>query len=76
MFAAGCMVLWTALVAGRNIISVSARGICSVTGLLRTTPDPWFEHVVRDAFAEFDRELRRLIPRLDNHDGNGQHTGK
>lgn len=69
MFAGGCMVLWTLLVAGRNIFNVSARGVIGVAGRLRTAPDPWFEHVVRDAFSEFDRELRRLIPRLDWHDG-------
>jgi hypothetical protein len=27
-------------------------------------PDPWLENVLRGAFAEFDRELRKIMPRL------------
>jgi hypothetical protein len=71
MFAGGCIVLWTVLLAGRNIIQMSARSITSITGYLRAAPDPWFEHAVREALSEFDRELRKLIPRLDGHDGKG-----
>lgn len=31
-------------------------------------PDPWLEYLLRGAFAEFDRELRKIMPRLYNHE--------
>jgi hypothetical protein len=42
-----------------------------VTGLIRGKPDPWLEHKLREKFTEFDRELRRILPRLYRHDSAG-----
>jgi hypothetical protein len=37
---------------------------------LRTEPDPWLEYLLRGALAEFDRELRKIVPRLYGPDGD------
>jgi hypothetical protein len=50
-------------------VRLSARDIFAVTGLVQAKPDPWLEHKLREKFAEFDRELRRLMPRLYRCDG-------
>lgn len=68
---AGCLVVWTMMLAGRSLARLSARGMFALTGYLRPRPDPWLEHMLRDALAEFDRELRRIVPRLYGHD-NGE----
>jgi hypothetical protein len=48
---------------------LSARDIFAVTGLVHARPDPWLEQKLREKFAEFDRELRRVMPCLYRHDG-------
>jgi hypothetical protein len=79
---AGCLLLWAILLAGRGISRISTRNHVAVVEDLtvhdRTTfctgnenscrPDPWLEYLLRGAFAEFDRELRKIMPRLYNTD--------
>jgi hypothetical protein len=57
---AGLFTLWL-LVTGCSIRDLSARAICTLTGHLRTRPDPWLECTLRKAFAEFDRELTVIL---------------
>jgi hypothetical protein len=54
------LTLWL-LHAGCSIKNLSARVILSLTGHLRTRPDPWLEGTLRAAFAEFDRELALIL---------------
>jgi hypothetical protein len=65
--AAFCLAIWAAMLAGRAIVRLSARGVCAITGYLSAPPDPWLEYTLRGALAEFDRELRKVVPRLYGH---------
>ncbi len=49
------------LLAGYRIRSLPARAVLSLAGHLRPRPDPWLEGALRDAFAEFDRELSAIL---------------
>jgi len=60
MFGVGLFMLWL-LLAGYTIKDLSAKAILSLTGHLRTRPDPWLETALRNAFAEFDRELAAIM---------------
>ncbi len=60
MFGAAFLMLWLLLV-GYGIKGVSARAILTLTGHLRTRPDPWLESALRKAFADFDRELATIL---------------
>jgi hypothetical protein len=60
MFGAGLLALWL-LIAGYSIRDLSARAITTLTGHLRARPDPWLEHALRKAFADFDRELADIL---------------
>lgn len=60
MFGAGFLMLWLFL-AGYGIKDVTARAILTLTGHLRTRPDPWLESALRKAFADFDRELTAIL---------------
>ena len=60
MFGIAFFTLWL-LLAGYSIRNVSARAIFSLSGYLRTRPDPWLESALRTAFAEFDRELAMIM---------------
>ena len=60
MFGIALFTLWLML-AGYSIRNLSARAILSLTGYLRTRPDPWLEGALRTAFAEFDRELAMIM---------------
>jgi hypothetical protein len=60
MLGVGLLTLWL-LHAGCSIRNLSARAILSLTGHLRTRPDPWLEGTLRAAFAEFDRELALIL---------------
>jgi hypothetical protein len=60
MFGAGLLMLWL-LLAGYRIRNLPARAILSLTGHLRTRPDPGLEGALRSAFAEFDRELSAIL---------------
>ena len=60
MFAVGLFMLWL-LLAGYTIKDLSAKAILTVSGHLRTPPDPWLENALRNAFAEFDRELAAIM---------------
>jgi hypothetical protein len=61
-----CFTLWGVMLAGRGISRLSARN---------AGPDPWLEHLLRGAFAEFDRELRKIVPRLYG-DSDGELRGR
>jgi hypothetical protein len=56
------VVLWAVMLARRGIARFSAR---NRTG---EQTDPWLEYLLRGAFAEFDRELRKIMPRLYGHE--------
>jgi len=60
MFGVGLFMLWL-LLAGYTIKDLSGKAILSLTGHLRTPPDPWLESALRNAFAEFDRELAAIM---------------
>jgi hypothetical protein len=60
MIGVGLFLLWL-LLAGYTIKDLSARAILTLTGHLRTRPDPWLESALRNAFAEFDRELAAIL---------------
>jgi len=65
--AGACLATWAAMLAGRAIVRLSARGVCAVSGYLYAPPDPRMECTIRGALAEFDRELRKVVPRLYGH---------
>lgn len=60
MLAMGLLTLWL-LLTGRSIKDFANRAILSLSGHLRTRPDPWFEAGLRAAFADFDRELALIL---------------
>jgi hypothetical protein len=60
MLGIGAFTLWL-LLARYSIKGLSVRAALSVTGYLRTRPDPWLEGSLRAAFAEFDRELALIL---------------
>ena len=60
MFGAGLVMLWL-LLEGCSIKDLSARAIISLTGHLRTRPDPWLECALRQALTDFDRELAAIL---------------
>ena len=60
MLGIGVLALWV-LLARYSIKDLSARATLSLTGYLRTRPDPWLEGTLRAAFAEFDRELALIL---------------
>jgi hypothetical protein len=60
MFGVGLFMLWV-LLAGYTIKDLSAKAILTLSGHLRTRPDPWLESALRNAFAEFDRELAAIL---------------
>jgi len=65
MLGIGLLTLWSLLwghsIRGRNIKDLPGRAILSLTGYLRSAPDPWLEARLRVALAEFDRELARIL---------------
>jgi hypothetical protein len=44
-----------------GIVSLSDRAITCVTGYLRPRPDPWLEFTLRQALADFDRDLTAIL---------------
>ncbi|HUN35856.1 MAG TPA: hypothetical protein VMU95_27985 [Trebonia sp.] len=65
LFNMGFLATVLVLLMGRNVAvglaSASNRAFISVSGYLRPHPDPWLEVTLRDAFAEFDRDLRAIL---------------
>jgi hypothetical protein len=60
------VVLWVVMLTRRGVTKFSAR---NRTGEQSSGhPDPWLEYLLRGAFAEFDRELRKIMPRLYGHE--------
>src|SRR5262245_16488223 len=43
------------------IVCLSDRALTCVTGYLRPRPDPWLEFTLRQAFADFDRDLAAIL---------------
>ena len=60
MFGAGLLMLWL-LLAGYSLRELSARAILTLTGHLRTRPDPWLECALRKALTDFDHELATIL---------------
>ena len=56
----GVFTFWL-LRAGHSAKELPARTAHSVSGYLRTRPDPWLEGSLRAAFAEFDHELALVL---------------
>lgn len=44
-----------------GIACLSDRAVACVTGYLRSPPDPWLEISLRQAFADFDRDLAAIL---------------
>jgi hypothetical protein len=65
LFNLGFLAVLLTLLAGRNILlglaTVSNRAFACVSGYFRSSPDPWLEITLRDAFAEFDRDLAAIL---------------
>lgn len=59
MLGVALLTLW--LLLGRSVKSLPGRAILSLSGYLRTRPDPWLDAALRAAFAEFDRELSLVL---------------
>ena len=70
---AGFLVLWAVMLTRHRLsrIATRVRSADGPTGRDRAgseNTDPWLEYLLREAFAEFDRELRKIMPRLYSHD--------
>jgi hypothetical protein len=70
---AGCLVIWAIMLTGKSLSRIVTRNRLAaecdgpaLSSLNEVTgrPDPWLEYLLRGAFAEFDRELRKIMPRL------------
>jgi hypothetical protein len=65
MFNLGFLLTALLLLIGRNILaslaSASGRAFISVSGYFRASPDPWLEVRLREAFADFDRDLAAIL---------------
>jgi hypothetical protein len=65
LFNVGFLATVPLLLMGRNVLiglaDASIRAFISVSGYLRPGPDPWLEVTLRDAFAEFDRDLAAIL---------------
>ena len=65
LFSLGFLTTMLLLLMGRNVLaglaSASSRAFTCVSGYLRPHPDPWLEVTLRDAFAEFDRDLAAIL---------------
>ncbi|HUN31820.1 MAG TPA: hypothetical protein VMU95_07350 [Trebonia sp.] len=64
-FLATALLLLAGRLVSRNVLlglaSASSRAFISVSGYFRHQPDPWLEFTLRDAFAEFDRDLAAIL---------------
>jgi hypothetical protein len=65
MFTLVCPTVLLLLLTGRRILIglawLSDHAFTCVAGYLRPHPDPWLEITLREAFAEFDRDLKVLM---------------
>jgi hypothetical protein len=65
LFSLGFLAILLLIYGGRRlaegIVSLPARAFACVTGYLRPAPDPWLELSLRQAFADFDRELAAIL---------------
>jgi hypothetical protein len=65
MFDLGFLAVLVLLFLGRNIllalVTVSDHAFTCISGYLRRRPDPWLEIALRNAFAEFDRDLAAAL---------------
>jgi len=65
LFSLGFLAVFALIYGCRRIIDgiagLSGRAITCVTGYLRPPPDPWLELTLREAFADFDRDLAAIL---------------
>jgi hypothetical protein len=70
---AACLVMWAIMLTGKGLSRIVARNrliaecdrpAFASLNEITDRPDPWLEYLLRGAFAEFDRELRKIMPRL------------
>lgn len=60
MFGAGLLMLWL-LLAAYSARNLPAKAFLTLAGHLRARPDPWLECALRQALADFDRELTVIL---------------
>ncbi len=65
LFSLGFLAVLLLIYGGRRLVDgvagLSDRAVACVTGYLRPPPDPWLEISLRQAFADFDRELAAIL---------------
>jgi hypothetical protein len=65
LFNVGFLTVVLLLLVARNALvslaSASSRAFTCMSGYLRPSPDPWLEVTLREAFAEFDRDLAAIL---------------
>jgi hypothetical protein len=65
LFSLGFLGVLLLIYSGRRLVDgiacLSDRAITCVTGYLRPPPDPWLEISLRQAFADFDRDLAAAL---------------
>jgi hypothetical protein len=60
-FLAVALLLFLGRAIAVGLTTASSRAFDSVSGYFRANPDPWLEVTLRDAFAEFDRDLAAIL---------------
>jgi hypothetical protein len=65
LFGLGFVVILPLISGGRHLLDgiacLSDRAVACLTGYLRPPPDPWLEISLRQAFADFDRDLAAIL---------------
>ncbi len=65
LFGMGFLAVLPLIYRGRRLLDgiacLSDRTVACVTGYLRPPPDPWLEISLRQAFADFDRDLAAIL---------------
>ena len=65
LFGLGFLAVLPLIYGGRllldGIARLSNRAVACFTGYLRPPPDPWLEISLRQAFADFDRDLAAIL---------------
>jgi hypothetical protein len=65
LFSLGFLTILVLIYGGRRLLDgiacLSDRAFACVTGYLRPPPDPWLEIGLRQAFADFDRDLAAIL---------------
>jgi hypothetical protein len=65
LFSLSFLTILVLIYGGRRLLDgiacLSDRAVACVTGYLRPPPDPWLEIGLRQAFADFDRDLAAIL---------------